>query len=171
MQRVLVAGISGAGKTTIAIKIEKRLGLPRYELDALCHGPEWVKRPEFEEDVGRFVVESRWVCEDQYHNYIGDLLWGYADTVVWLDLPRRTVIWRVLRRSLWRVTTRQRLWNDNRETWRAMFFSSTHPARWAWTQHHRRRQETVERIARHPQVTVVCLTSALEAKRWVSTLM
>jgi len=170
MQRVLVSGISGSGKTTIAIAIAKRLGMPRYELDALCHGRGWVKRPEFEADAGRFAVAPRWVCEDQYHRYIGDLLWRYADTVIWLDLPRCTVMWRVIRRSLWRVTTRHKLWNDNRETWRAMLCSPTHPVRWAWSQYHKRRDETIERIARHPHVTVVRLASVPDVERWARWL-
>lgn len=49
------------------------------------------------------------MTEDQYHRILGDLLWERADTVIWLDLPRRTVMWRVVRRSVLRAVTDGRL--------------------------------------------------------------
>jgi adenylate kinase family enzyme len=164
MDRVLVAGISGAGKTTFARDLARRFGLPRYELDALHHGPGWVKRPEFEADVEAFSANPRWVSEDQYHRLLGDLLWERADTVIWLDLPRRTVMWRVVRRSLARALTRRELWNGNRERWRD-WLDPEHPIRWAWSRHADKRAKAADRIARHPHVTVVHLRTAREARR------
>lgn len=74
MDRVLISGVSGAGKTTAAKALQARLGLPRFELDAFHHGPGWVKRPEFEDEVAAFAAQPRWVTEDQYHHLLGDLL-------------------------------------------------------------------------------------------------
>lgn len=170
MQKILIGGISGSGKSTLAARLSARLAIPYHELDALHHGPGWVKRESFEADVRRFADKSRWISDDQYHCFLGDLLWECADTIVWLDLPRRTVMWRVVRRSLARVITRRMLWNGNRESWRALIFSPTHPVRWAWSQHSVRRRETAARIAKYPQVQVVQLVSAGQARRWLATL-
>jgi len=41
--------------------------------------------------------------------------WPAADTVVWLDLARRTSFPRAIQRSARRVLTKQRLWNGDRE--------------------------------------------------------
>ena len=41
MKRVNVKGISGSGKSTFALELARRLGLPFVELDALHHGPNW----------------------------------------------------------------------------------------------------------------------------------
>lgn len=165
MDRVLIAGISGAGKTTMARVLEARLGLPRYELDALHHGPGWVKRPEFEADVARFAAEARWVTEDQYYGPLGDLLWRRADTLVWLDLPRRDVMRQVIRRSVVRAATRRELWNGNRESVRG-WLDPGHPMRWAWSQHYRKRFTVAERIEEHPHLTVVQLASTEDVRRW-----
>lgn len=165
MDRVLIAGISGSGKTTLATALERRLALPRVELDALHHGPGWVKRPAFEADVEAFAAGERWVTEDQYHAFLGDLLWRRADTVVWLDLPLRTVMRQVLRRSVLRAATGRELWNGNREYFRD-WLDPEHPIRWAWAQHGEKRRTLVERIERHPQIRVVRLTSAARVRRW-----
>ncbi|MEV7005377.1 hypothetical protein [Streptosporangium sp. NPDC051022] len=168
MNRVLIAGISGAGKTTLARRLESRIGLPHHELDALHHGPGWRKRPEFESDVEAFSAGPRWVTEDQYHSALGDLLWERADTLVWLDLPRLTVMRRVVWRSLLRAVTRRELWNGNRESVRD-WLDAEHPIRWAWSQHDRRRQRTAERILRHPHLGVVRLRTARAARRFGRT--
>jgi adenylate kinase family enzyme len=165
-RRVLVAGISGAGKTTLARKLADRWGLPRHELDALHHGPGWTPRPDFATDVRGFAGQDRWVTEDQYHGVLGDLLWERADTVVWLDLPLPTVLWRCVRRSAWRALTRAELWNGNRERWRD-WLRPSHPIRWAWSQAGPRREVTAARAARFPEVRVIRLRTAREARRWL----
>ncbi|MBR7838623.1 hypothetical protein KDL01_35475 [Actinospica durhamensis] len=169
MERILVSGVAGAGKTTTATLLAQRLELPRRELDALHHGPGWVKRPEFEAEVAAFTAGSRWVTEDQYSSLLGDLLWRRADTVVWLDLPRATVMRRVIRRSLVRSLTRTELWNGNRETLRG-WLEPDHPARVAWRQHARKRATVLDRAAAHPHVRLIRLTSAREARAWAEGL-
>lgn len=84
-RRVLVAGASGVGKTSVAPRIEQRLGLPHTEIDALFHGPNWTMLPGFVESVEAFSAEERWVTEWQYATQLGDLLTSRADTLVLLD--------------------------------------------------------------------------------------
>lgn len=169
MRRVLVAGISGSGKTTLATRVARLLDIPRHELDALHHGPGWVKRPEFEADVASFAEDPAWICEDQYQSCIGELLWQRADTVVWLDLPRHTVMRRVCWRTARRLLTRERLYNGNVERWRALL-DPGHPVRWAWSRHADRARRTAALAARHPDTRVVHLRSPREVRRWVRDL-
>ncbi|XVQ11314.1 hypothetical protein ACQP1W_01700 [Spirillospora sp. CA-255316] len=169
MERVLVGGISGSGKTTMAGRIGACFGLPCHEMDALYHGPNWQPRAAFPADAERIARSPRWVTEDQHQSVLGDLLLSRADTYVWLDLPRRTVMFRVVRRSLSRAVTRRELWNGNRESFRG-WLRSDHPVRWAWSQHMVKRRRTGERLRRHPHLTVVHLTSARAVRAWLRAL-
>jgi hypothetical protein len=63
MQRVLVVGISGSGKTTVAGSLAARLRVPLVELDALQHGAGWTARPTFAKDVDAATRGSAWVVD------------------------------------------------------------------------------------------------------------
>ena len=138
MERVWVVGNSGSGKTTVARAIAGASGSPHMELDAVFHQPGWTELPveEFRARVGAFVAAERWVVDGNYAA-VADLVWRTADTVVWIDLPRRVVMRRLARRTLSRALRRTELWNGNREPLRN--FTSLKPERsilvWAWTRH------------------------------------
>ena len=46
-----------------------------------------------------------------------------ADTLIWLDYPLATIMWRLLRRSIKRVVTQEVIFSGNRETWQEQFLS------------------------------------------------
>lgn len=138
MRRVSVVGAPGSGKTTFAARLAVRLGAPHVELDAMFHQPKWGELPtaEFRRRVRDAIAGDAWVVDGNFRA-VQDLVWAAADTVVWLDLDRRTVMARLVRRTVRRVTWRERLWNDNRERWTNLF--SLDPGRsilaWSWAMH------------------------------------
>ena len=85
-RRVIIAGPSGSGKTTACALVSDRIGVPHHEIDALFHGPGWQPRPQFHDDVARFVATEAWVTEWQYSEVRG-LLAERAELLIWLDLP------------------------------------------------------------------------------------
>ncbi|MEU6298088.1 AAA family ATPase [Streptomyces erythrochromogenes] len=152
MERILVVGVTGAGKSTLARAVSSRLGLPYTEMDALYFtGPDWATNEDFCHDVARLAAGPRWVVDSLGHPVVRDLLWDRADAVVWLDYPRRVIMPRVLRRSLRRTVGREVIFGGNRETW-AGWLSREHPARWAWSQYRDRRREVGRRV-RDPRFT------------------
>jgi adenylate kinase family enzyme len=169
-QRIVVAGISGAGKTTTAAAIATRLQLPHVEIDALFHGPGWTERESFLDDVKRFVAEPRWVTEWQYPA-ARSLLLERAELMVWLDLPTRTSMWRVVSRTVRRRVRRTSLWNGNLEPPLRTFFSDPeHIVRWTWAHRDDVRTRVAAVVASHPDLPVVRLTSGQEVQRWLSRL-
>ena len=124
-RRVNVKGTPGAGKSTFAAELARRLGLPYVELDALHHGPNW-SEPTAEEFRARVraamaAAPQGWVIDGNYDTKLGDTVVGAADTLVWLDLPFPVKLRRLWRRSLHRIRDDVELWNGNRETWRDLF--------------------------------------------------
>jgi adenylate kinase family enzyme len=170
-RRILVAGTSGSGKTTIAGAIAVALGIPHIEIDALYHGPNWTPRQAFESDVRSFSSQPAWVTEWQY-SQVRPLLAERADLVVWLDLPRRTVMWQVIRRTLHRRLRRQLLWNGNIEPplW-TVVQDHEHIVRWAWTTHHKTETRMRELNQGRPDLPIVRLRSGREAMHWLGVTL
>ncbi len=174
MHRVAVIGNSGAGKSILAARLARRLGVPHVELDAIFHLPGWQELPEdeFRQAVTAATASGGWVADGNY-SAVRDLIWSRADTVVWLDLPRRLVMRRILWRTLSRTVTRQRLWNGNRERLRNL--ASINPERsiilWSWTNHaaYRRRYAAARTDPRWSHLRFVQLTSTRAAEQFLAS--
>ncbi|MDQ6948516.1 MAG: adenylate kinase, partial [Actinomycetota bacterium] len=100
--------------------------------------------------------------------------WQHADTVVWLDLPRRTVMRQVVTRTLRRVIRREKLWNGNREPVSNLWAWDPYKSivRWAWTQHEKYRVRFGSAMASsaYAHIDFVRLRSRGEADRWLTDL-
>ena len=122
MRRVEVVGPSCSGKTTTARRLAAVLGVPYIELDALHHEAGWTEASAevLQERVHAALdaAPDGWVVDGTYFGKLGSLVLDRADTIVWLDIPFRTAIRRVLWRTASRALTREELWNGNRESLR-----------------------------------------------------
>jgi adenylate kinase family enzyme len=166
-RRVVVAGTSGAGKTTVAAAIAARLGVPHVEIDGLFHGPGWTPNPDFVAAVERFTAEPAWVTEWQY-GVVRPLLADRAQLVVWLDYPRPVVMWQVVRRTVHRRRRRLELWNGNVEPPLHTFFTDPeHIVRWAWNTHRRNTRRMHELVRARSELPVVRLRTRAQTRRWL----
>lgn len=102
MQRIVVLGNAGSGKSTFSRLLGERLSIPVVYLDKLFWEPNWSKpAPEvFRQRVETAVSGSAWICEGNYHRRTFDLRLPKADLVVWMDTPRIQCMKRVAMRSL-----------------------------------------------------------------------
>jgi adenylate kinase family enzyme len=126
MRRVSVIGPSCSGKTTTARRLAAILGVPHVELDGLHFGPNWTEASaeEMQERVRAALdaAPAGWVVDGNYFGKLEPLVLDRADTIVWIDVPHRTAIRRVLRRTWSRLVSREELWQSgNRERLRDTF--------------------------------------------------
>ena len=167
-RRILIAGVSGVGKSTLALRVAEATGHPYTEIDSLYHGPSWTPRAEFVDEVRAYSAAPCWVTEWQYRP-VRELLLERADTLVWLDLPVRVAMSRVVLRTVRRSRTKQVLWNGNTEP--GLWHAITDPEgiiRWA-VKHQRTYRRTVpEAASAHPHLQLVRLRSQSEVEAWLA---
>lgn len=101
MQRIMIIGCPGSGKTTLAVALAEKLGLPLVHLDVLGWRGEWEKVPrdEFDALLRDAVAEPRWVIDGNYGSTIPMRL-ERCDTVIYLDFPRTVSTFGVLQRVI-----------------------------------------------------------------------
>jgi adenylate kinase family enzyme len=129
--RIAITGPSGSGKTTLAAELARTARLRHVELDALYHGPNWepCTIEVLRERVAAATDGDDWVADSTYHTLLGDFVVERADVLVWLDLPVRLVLWRLLRRTHVRNRDKVELWNGNVEPgWRVSLHTLIWPA-------------------------------------------
>ena len=171
MQRITVVGTTGSGKTIMAREISARLGVPYVELDALFWGANWSETPReiFRERVDLALRGNAWVVDGNYSK-VRDIVWGRADTLIWLDYPLWLILWRLLWRTTTRVISGEELWNGNRESFREAFFSKKSLFVWALKTYRKLRRD-YPRLIQEPQymhLQMVRLLTPREATVWLS---
>jgi adenylate kinase family enzyme len=165
----VIASASGCGKTTLGRALAARLEIPFVELDALNHGPGWTEATaeELRSRVEPVMAGDGWVIDGAYRSKLGDLVLEAADTVVWLDLPRREWLPRLIRRTVRRITRREELWGGNRESFRNAFLTRDGLLRFAWRNYRVRRATYPSELARFH---VVRLLSQSEVDAWLASI-
>ena len=168
-QRVVIAGTTGVGKSTLARRLADVWTLEYTELDSLFHGPDWTVRPEFLSEVRRIAEGDRWVSEWNYFSSGGGQILGEgADLAIWLDLPRRIARARLLRRTLRRRIRREPLWNGNIEPpLSTVFRDPSHILRWEMRTHATWKTR-MPVVATEYELPVVHLRTPREVDQWLA---
>jgi Shikimate kinase len=169
MQRIVVFGASGSGKTRLGRWLGKRLDLPFTDLDDVYWRPGWAESPvdEFRAAVDESTVGDRWVIAGNYGK-ARDLLWPRADTLVWLDLPLMQVLCRTTLRACRQSWTGEAICNGNRQTVAALVRPPNSLLGYTLRTYHARRREWPQLLSRpeHAHAVVVHLRSTVEVAEW-----
>ena len=115
------------GKSTLARAIAADLDLPYFELDALSYLQNWVARPkdEFRDLVQDVLIDNPdgWVIDGNYGTDLQGMVAREAETVIYVNMPWRLMMWRTFWRSVARARDKRIICGTNTESWRRAFFS------------------------------------------------
>jgi adenylate kinase family enzyme len=174
VRRVWVVGNSGSGKTTLAATLAARLGVPHIEIDAIHHQPNWqpLDPDELRRRIALAIESDGWVVDGNY-SAVAEQVRARADTLVWIDLTRSTVLRQIVARTVRRLWRHEILWNGNRERWRNLLTLDPNESviMWAWTKHahYAERYAALAASTVHGDPTFVRLTSRSAVEAFLRT--
>ncbi|MEZ5337447.1 MAG: hypothetical protein R3F46_04210 [bacterium] len=163
MQRILVIGNCGSGKSTASVELARRLRLPVIHLDREFWKPGWEQPAdsEWEASVARLLKAEQWVIDGNYTGSLPQRI-ARADCVVWLDFPRLFCMGQVLRRVMrHRGRERADCGAGCPERFDLAFL------KWVWDYPLRSRGRTLEILAANPQVEQRVFRTRRELYEWI----
>lgn len=101
MSKIIVIGSSGSGKSTLSRELSHILEIPVYHLDKLFWKPNWVMTTKDEQFKiqNSLLDKNEWIIDGNYTGILEERLLS-ADTIIFLNLPRRICYYRVFKRLL-----------------------------------------------------------------------
>ena len=90
MERIMIIGCGGAGKSTLARALGEKTGLPVVHLDQIWWAPgNWkhMEREEFDRLLAMEMDKPRWILDGNFNRTI-EMRLAACDTVIYLDFSR-----------------------------------------------------------------------------------
>ncbi len=166
--RILIYGVTGSGKTTLARRVGEATGLQWHEVDQLTWEPGWIEVPldEQRRRIAAICDTNSWVLDTAYGKWL-EIPMGRAELIVALDYPRWCSLFRLLRRTFARAKDGAPVCNGNRETW-SQAFSSKSIVLWHFQSFARKRARIREWQA--SDLPIVVHHSSRETEKWLRAL-
>ena len=101
MERIIIIGCGGAGKSTLARQLGEKLNLPVVHLDKLFWKPGWTEsaKDEIDAKIMAELAKPKWIIDGNYNRTIAERI-RHCDTVIYLDFSRLACLMGVAKRIL-----------------------------------------------------------------------
>ncbi|SHF28787.1 hypothetical protein SAMN05444392_11371 [Seinonella peptonophila] len=98
IKKICIIGLSGTGKSTLAMKLGAVLKIKVYHLDALYWKPGWVQSTmdELMDKQKEILKKECWIIDGNYSDTWSNRL-DEADLIIYLDIPRCLRMYRLLK--------------------------------------------------------------------------
>ncbi len=167
MNKIVIIGSGGAGKSTLARKLGEKLNIQVYHLDALFWKPNWVSVPR-EEQIkvqNELVKKEKWIIDGNY-NATMEIRLSAADTIIFLDIPRNICLFRAVKRTFqYRDRKRPDMGEGCNEKFSFEFY------KWIWEYPIKRRPKVLEKLNElSKDKKIIILRSNKEIERFLEKL-
>ncbi|NJH80536.1 AAA family ATPase [Staphylococcus hyicus] len=101
VQRIVIMGSPGTGKSTLAYRIAQHTGLPLYHMDALFwEGNQTTSEEALRTRLNHVISKDTWIIDGNYKDTL-EMRIQRADLVIWLRAPK----WKCIMRVIYRFVT------------------------------------------------------------------
>jgi adenylate kinase family enzyme len=169
-RRILIYGVTGSGKTTLAERVSDLTGIQWHSVDELTWESGWVEVPAEEQRnrIQQICRGPEWILDTAYGSWL-EVPLARAQLIVALDYPRWFSLQRLVRRTVGRLLDRRLICNGNRESLRGLF-SRKAIVVWHFKSFRRKRQRIRSWCDDPAMPPVLRLASANQTKQWLAGL-
>ena len=166
MERIVIIGCGGAGKSTLARRLGEKLDIPVVHLDQLWWKPGWVEssREEFDAKLAVELAKPQWIMDGNFNRTIPERI-ARCDTLIYLDFNRVTCLMGVLKRVL---TTYGKVRPDMGEGCPERF--DLEFLKWVWSFNDKNRQRYYKILNETQGVETIVLKNRRMVKRFLRSL-
>ena len=167
--RILIYGVTGTGKSTLAAGLAERTGIAWHSVDDLTWEPSWTQVPEAKQRqrITEICAGERWILDTAYGSWL-DVPLARVQLIVALDYPRRVSLRRLIWRTLRRIIKRNEVCNGNTESLREAF-SRESIVRWHFRSFASKRARIRAWAVSPPgDAQVIRLSSPRATRRWLA---
>lgn len=166
-RRIMIIGSGGAGKSTLAKELGRKLNIKVHHLDTLLWEPNWnqVSREKQKLIQEEIVQKEEWIIDGNYSGTM-DIRIQAADTIIFLDIHRIICVYRAIKRFFqYRKKNRPDMVEGNKERFDLDFY------KWIWNYPTKKRPSILKNLNRLKEdKEVIILSSPKEVRHFLESL-